>query len=113
MSTTYEVPTTSRPQSFSAVFPDGNTYNLRLQYQFNSDNCWLLDISDANNTPLKCGIPLITGADLLAQYDYIFGGAFSMFATTDGDPATPPTFYNLGTTGHLRVSTPQQRLILG
>ena len=109
MATTYEVPTTTSPQSFSAVFPDGNTYNLRLQYQW-VDNCWLLDMLDANSVPLVCGIPLITGADLLAQYDYIFGGSFSMFVTTDGAAASPPTFYNLGTTGHLRVSAPQEQL---
>jgi hypothetical protein len=102
----FEIPTSPQPQSFSAIFPNGVTYNLRLIFQFDSDNCWLLDISDVNSNPLVTGIPLVTGADLVAQYDYIFGGTFSLFATTDGDPAAPPTFFNLGTTGHLRVSTP-------
>lgn len=103
--TIFEIPTKSIPQQFSVQFPNGNTYTLRLIYQFNTDQCWLLDISDVNDNPLVCGIPLITGADLLAQYAYL-GFGCSMFATTDGAPGTPPNFYNLGSAGHLRISTP-------
>ena len=106
MATTFEIPLSSTPQQFSALFPDGNTYTIRLIYQFDADNCWLLDLSDANDDPLVCGIPVITGADLLAQYAYLFATPFSLFALTDGDLAEPPHFYNLGTTGHIRVSTP-------
>lgn len=102
---TFEVPTSPNPQSFATTFPNGVEYNLRLIYQFTGDNCWLLDISDADLNPLVCGIPLVTGADLLAQYAYL-GFGFSLFATTDGDNTAPPTFYNLGSAGHLRISTP-------
>jgi hypothetical protein len=100
-----EIPTSSFPQQFTVQFPNGQTYTLRLVYQFNTDNCWILDISDSNDNPIVCGIPLITGADLLAQYAYL-GFGCQMFATTDGDPAEPPTFYNLGSAGHLRLVTP-------
>jgi hypothetical protein len=101
----FEIPTSPFPQQFTTQFPNGNTYILRLVFQFNEDQCWILNISDVNDNPLVSGIPLITGADLLAQYAYL-GFGCSMFATTDGNPAAPPTFFNLGTTGHLRISTP-------
>lgn len=101
---TFEIPLSPNPQSFTMQFPNGVTYTLRLIYQFN-DNCWLLDISDQSGNPLVCGIEVVTGADLLAQYAYL-GFGCSLFATTDGGTLAPPNFYNLGTTGHLRLSTP-------
>lgn len=104
--TVYDVPTTSQPQSFSIQFPNGVTYTLRLQYLFAVNNpCWILDIEDALANPIACGLPLITGADLLAQLGSL-GFDCSMFVTTDGDPTAPPSFYNLGTSAHLRISTP-------
>lgn len=104
--TTFEVPTAPLPQSYSITFPNGVTYTLSFQYLFVVDNpCWILDISDSLGNPIVCGVPLITGADLLAQFEYL-GFDCSMFSTTDGDQTAPPNFYNLGTAGHLRISTP-------
>ncbi len=37
----------------------------------NSIDCWGLDIGDASNNPIVCGIPLIPGVNLLAQYAYL------------------------------------------
>jgi hypothetical protein len=105
MASTFEVPTSTTPQSFQIQFPNGVTYTLSFQYLFTANPCWIVDISDANANSIACGIPLITGADLLAQLQYL-GFDCSMFATTDGNPTAPPTFYNLGTAGHLRISTP-------
>lgn len=102
----FEVPTSTTPQSFQIQFPNSVTYTLSFQYLFVVETpVWIVDILDANNNPIACGIPLVTGADLLAQFEYL-GFDCSMFATTDGSPSTPPTFYNLGTAGHLWVSTP-------
>lgn len=96
----FNVPLKAAPQTVSVTFPSGVTYKLRLIYQFNADDCWLLDISDALGNPMVCGIPMVTGADLLAQYAYL-GFGCSLFCTTDGDANMPPKFWNLGGVGHL------------
>ena len=63
----FEIPTSPRPQSFSVTFPNGVTYQLRLLYVFAPNDCWTLDIADDQGNPILSGIPLVTGADLLAQ----------------------------------------------
>ena len=102
MTAVYEIPLTPQPQTLSVTFPNGTPVQLRLIYQFNDDACWLLDIADANGAFLVCGIPLVTGADLLAQYAYLGLGA-KLFVTTDADLAEPPHWWNLGTSAHLWV----------
>jgi len=103
MSTFYEIPTQSRPHQSQVTFPDGTVYNLRLIYIFDHDPCWLLDISDALGNPILCGVPLVTGADLLGQFAYL-GFDVSMYAFTDGDTNAPPAWWNLGTTAHLLIA---------
>ena len=100
----YEIKVSPQPQAFSVEFPNGLTYQLRLIYEFTPDDCWLLDISDASGNPILCGIPLITGADLLAQFSYLNFGC-SLYCTTDGDTFAVPKFYNLGVNAHLWIST--------
>ena len=100
MTQVYEVPLTPQPQTLSVVFPNGNTYRMRLIFQFTPNPCWLLDIADYAGNLLICGIPLVTGSDLLAGYAYL-GMAAKLFVTTDGDLAAVPTWYNLGLTSHL------------
>ncbi|MCL7680226.1 hypothetical protein M8369_40485, partial [Klebsiella pneumoniae] len=43
---------------------------------------WCLDIMDSSGADLIKGIPLITGADLLAQYRYL-GLGFSLYVGCD------------------------------
>lgn len=70
-------------------------YRLRLIYRDADEAGWVMDISDAEDTPIVAGIPLITGANLLAQYGYLeIGGA--LYMATDADPDAVPTFENLG-----------------
>jgi hypothetical protein len=99
----YEIPISPNPQRFS-ISMAGAAYNLRLIYIDAPDAGWLLDIDDVNDNPLICGIPLVTGADLLAQYAYLGIGG-QLFCTTDGDPSAVPTFANLGVTSHLYFQT--------
>lgn len=66
---------------------------------------WVLDISDVSNNPILQGIPLVTGGDLLEPFGYLNLG-FQLIAQSDFDPSAPPTFDNLGTTGHLYVVVP-------
>lgn len=68
-------------------------------------NCWVVDIATEEGTPVLCGIPLVTGADLLEQFGYLgFGG--QLIAVTDNARDTPPTFSNLGITGHMYYIAP-------
>lgn len=61
---------------------------------------WILYFSDANGDPILNGVPLVTGADLLAQYGYLgFEGA--LVVTKDDGSPEPPTWTDLGTIGHL------------
>jgi hypothetical protein len=102
MSTFYEVPLVSTPQTLSIAL-GGATYNLTVQWNWVAQ-LWVLDVADVNNVPLVGGIPLVTGANLLEEYAYLgFGGA--LIATTDSDPAAPPAFTGLGTTSHLYFVT--------
>lgn len=67
-------------------------------------NCWVVDIMDSNGNDVLDGIPLVTGVDLLDQFGYLgFGG--QLIAQTDHAKDSPPTFANLGTTGHLYYVT--------
>lgn len=76
------------------------TYNFRLTYNDASDGGWILDIGDENGGALLAGIPLVSGVDLLAQYQYLgFGG--SLVVTTDRGAGEVPTFDGLGVTSHL------------
>lgn len=96
----FEIPLLPQPQAISVTFPNGVSYNMRLIYLFTPNDCWELDIDDADGNPIVCGIPLVTGADLLGQYAYLGFGA-KMFCATDGDEFAVPRFYNLGVQAHL------------
>lgn len=107
MATTYEIPLSPEPQRFNITLGDVE-YQLRLSYQDAPEGGWLLDIfngSDDPGAPIVSGIPLVTGANLLEQYDYLsFPG--ELWVTTDADPDAVPTFANLGSAGRLYFVMP-------
>ena len=75
-------------------------YNITVYWNDAPDGGWTIDFFDANANPILCGLPMVTGANLLAQYSYFnFGGV--LFCGTDGDLSIPPTYTDLGTTAHL------------
>jgi len=78
----------------------GVSYTFTLQYRNTTMGGWVLDIGDANNNPLIQGIPLVTGANLLAQYAYL-GFVGALWVQTLSDPDAVPTFQNLGIDGLL------------
>ncbi len=100
---TFEIPLTPQAQTFSVVLA-GVSYNMKLRW-CSPAAAWILGISDANGDLLIDGIPLITGADLLAQYEYLGIGG-SLVAQTDHDINAPPTYDNLGGNGKLYFITP-------
>lgn len=63
---------------------------------------WMLDIADTTETPILQGLPLVTGADLLAQYRYLTNIPPGLLGVaTDGVPDAVPTYQNLGLTSHV------------
>lgn len=102
MSATYEIPLQATPQTLS-VSLNGATYNLTVLWRAplgEGDTGWVLDIADSGGKPIIQGIPLVTGADLMAQYAYL-GLGFSLYVQSDFDPTAAPTYDNLGQTAHL------------
>lgn len=104
MATTYEIPLSPRPQAF-AMDISGITYRFRFLYLDVADGGWIMDIADSAGTPLACGIPLVTGADLLGQYAYLGINAV-LRVVSDETPDAVPTYGALGTTSHLLMTVP-------
>ena len=96
----YNVPLqVGTPQTFSIQL-GGVTYQMTLLYRNDPSGGWTVDIADSSGNPIVQGIPLVTGADLLAQYKHLgFGGA--LFVKTTADPDAVPTFESLGADGQL------------
>lgn len=100
----FEVPLSPQAQKFSIAL-GVTSYNMTVTYNAAPQGGWVLDIADSNDAPILNGVPLVTGANLLAQYAYLnFGG--SLIVQTDYDLNAVPTFKNLGVHGHLFFITP-------
>jgi hypothetical protein len=108
MTTVYEIPLSGTPQTFSIALPITGTvvppetqqYRLTFQYRDAPMGGWVVDFYDSTDTPILCGVPLVTGTDLLAQFAYLNFGAV-MMVYSDGVPDAVPTFNNLGSGGHV------------
>lgn len=99
----FEIPLSPQSQKFSITL-SGVNYNLRVWFNADTQGGWYLDIFDDNDVLILTGIPLVTGDDLLGQYEYL-GINGSLQVETDTDLAAPPTFENLGITSHLYFIT--------
>ncbi len=99
MTTVSEIPLSPDPQRFSIAL-GGAAYLMRVTFADVADGGWVLDIATADGVAIVNGIPLVTGADLLAQYRHL-GFIGSLIVQTDHDPDAVPTFENLGDTSHL------------
>jgi hypothetical protein len=96
--TVLELPLSGAPVRYRINL--GGAWTLTFQYRDNDDGGWMLDIGDADNAPVLCGIPLVTGSDLLAQYAYL-GFTGQLWVRSDGDPDAVPSFFNLGSRSHV------------
>lgn len=95
-----EIPLTPNNQTF-AITLAGTAYQMRVIWR---DTSWSLDLMDSAGVALINGIPLITGADLLAQYAHLQLG-FSLAVLCDVAGQDNPTNTDLGTLSHLYVIT--------
>lgn len=95
----FEVPLVANGQRFGITLV-GNQYTFTVVWRQAPYSGWVLDIGDAENVPIAQGIPLVTGTDLLGQFDYLELG-FGLQVQTDHDLTKPPLYGNLGSTAHL------------
>jgi hypothetical protein len=106
----YTIPTIpSRLQKFKVTI-NGLDYGMRLLWN-KASSCWVIDIYTDGGDPLLMGMPLITGIDLLLQFEYLGIGKndetvtltqlIVMTYAVGVSPDTVPTWENLGTDGFL------------
>ncbi|MUG77240.1 phage baseplate plug family protein [Commensalibacter melissae] len=101
MNKLYEIPLIPANQSFNISILQKN-YQLRLFYCNAPNGGWVLDIMNADGTPILLGVPLVTGTNLLEQFSYI-KFSFGLVVVTDGNSDKVPTFNNLGNESYLYV----------
>lgn len=73
-----EIPLVADNQTFATTI-NGTVYHLSVIWR---GEYWVLDLADSNGSAIISGMPMITGADLLAQYRYINLG-FSLVVLCD------------------------------
>lgn len=99
----YEVPLTPTPQKFFIQL-GATTYRFTMSWNNAPNGGWILDIASNQDVPILYGLALVTGANLLAQYDYLdFDGG--LVVQTDYNKNAVPTFQNLGVQSHLYFLT--------
>lgn len=100
----FEIPLTPQPQKFSIQLGQV-TYNMRVFWCDAPTGGWVVDINDSDDIPIINGVPLVTGANLLEQLDYL-NIPGQLIVQTDFDVNAVPTFGNLGVQSHLYFITP-------
>lgn len=93
MGGTFVIPLSAPPQTFACTL-NGTTYQLTVTWR-NAANGWFLDIADDQGNPIVGGIAMVTGADLLAQYEYLGVGG-ELIVATSNDVDALPGFADLG-----------------
>ena len=94
----YEIPLSGEAQRMTVPL-GGVSYRLTFQYRDAVEGGWIMDIADEGDNPIACGLPLITGADLLGQFEHLgIGGVLAI--NTDGEDSAP-TYGGLGTSSRL------------
>ena len=97
--TTFAIPLANTPQAFSIELV-GTTWNLVSKWNDATEAGWVLDWYDADGAPVCMNIPLVTGADLAAQYSHL-GIPSTLIVFTDGDEFAVPTLENLSVESQL------------
>lgn len=93
-----EIPLDPSPQVFQIALGD-KQFQVSVDWN-NYSNSWSMSIADAAGVPIISSIPLVTGADLLEQVEYLnIGGKLT--TQVEGNPFEIPTFENLGISSHV------------
>lgn len=100
--TNFLIPLINVPQVF-IINLAGVNYTLTSKWNDVAQS-WYLDIADSQGNPIACGLPFITGADLLDGLAYL-GLQGSLIVFTDGDVSAVPTLDNLGAGSNLYFQT--------
>ena len=107
----YTIPLSPHAQRMH-IYLNGHDCELRFTYRDSQGayadvvpGGWIMDVYDASGAPLALGLPLVTGLDILKQFEYL-GLGVAMFVRTEGDPDAVPTFENLGLTSNLHFVVP-------
>lgn len=98
MSEVYEIPTAPRNQTFRIALA-GTEYQITQRYCAAAE-AWLVNIDTVDGAAKIHGLMLVTGADLLSQFEHLgLGGA--IVVQSDNDPDEVPSRETMGSTGHL------------
>lgn len=101
--TAYVIPLQDENQDFD-ISLNGTTYHFIVKWN-DFSNCWELYIEDSMQNSILSGVPLVTGCDLLEQYEYLgIGGALVVQSTNN--PDLVPSYSTLGSTGNLFFIVP-------
>lgn len=95
-----QVPLTTDPNStFSSIIPvNGKNVKFYFFLRYNSEaEYWVMDIMDSSRNPIISSIPLLTGINLLEQYEYLQIGKAYLVKTDDSLLADIPDDTNLST----------------
>lgn len=95
----FEIPLQPQAQRFTIILEGNVQYAMVVTWNKYSSS-WILSIYDNNDVALIEGAPLVTGADLLEQFEYLGIGG-QLIVQSDGVTDAVPTFENLGSVGHL------------
>lgn len=100
----YKIPLQNVSQKFDITLA-GRQYTIACRWNNSRQAGWFLDIDDGvTNEPIVYNMPLVTGTDLLAQYEYLgFKGSLLVF--TDGNAGAVPTLEDLGSNSNLYFIT--------
>lgn len=93
-----EIPLQPLPQQFRVTLGE-KQLQMVTRWRDAPEAGWTLDICTSEGVPLIAGMMLVTGANLLAQYQHIVPGL--LFVASDVHPWDAPTFENLGVGSHL------------
>ncbi|MBP2167722.1 hypothetical protein J2125_000914 [Erwinia toletana] len=96
-----EIPLTPDNQQFTILI--GNL-SWRIRLLWRDDAGWIMDLQQSDGTAIISGIPLVSGVDLLAQYNSL-GFGFSLYFLSDVDTQQYATKTDLGSNSHLYVVT--------
>jgi Domain of unknown function (DUF6983) len=100
--TVSELPMIASPQIFKATLA-GISYRFRTRWN-DVSRCWVMDVFDSNEVLMIGGLALVTGADLISQFEYLGIGG-QIVVQTDGDKDIVPDYNSLGSTGHVYFLT--------